>query len=120
MGEGAHVLAQGGREVLGLDEPQVLAARVAQDVAEQSDAPPALGGEVDVVDGVIHLGLGARAVSKRTTGDGVAAGAKLAEPLAWIPTEGNSANKIASKYCKHVAMTMLVSDFTPRSAEVPE
>ncbi|MGO9107619.1 MAG: hypothetical protein ACLP9L_00160 [Thermoguttaceae bacterium] len=58
MCTGAHVLAQRGRQILGLDESQLHAAPVAQDGAEQRDAAAALGGEVDVVDGVIHLGLG--------------------------------------------------------------
>src|SRR5512135_794698 len=38
MGEGAHVLVQGSRHVLGLDESQILASRVAQDITEQRDA----------------------------------------------------------------------------------
>ena len=58
--EGADVLAQGGLEVLGLDEAQVLPARVAQHVAEGVDPAAAFLGEVDVVGGVIHLGLDAR------------------------------------------------------------
>ena len=58
MWEGAHVLALRGRQIVGLDESQVLAAPVAQDGAEQRDAAATIGGDVDVVDGVIHLGLG--------------------------------------------------------------
>ena len=57
MMEGLHVLAQRGRQIHRLDEAQVLPARVAEQVAEQVDAPPAFAGEVDVVDAMIHLGL---------------------------------------------------------------
>ena len=59
--EGPQVLAQGGRHVLVLDEAKVLPSRVAQDVAEQTDAAPALAGEVEVVHGIIHLSLGSGA-----------------------------------------------------------
>jgi hypothetical protein len=37
-----------------------LPPRVTQDVAEQVDASPAFVDEVDILDGVINLGLGAR------------------------------------------------------------
>ena len=69
MSEGADVLAQGGRQILGLDESQILAARVAQDVTEQQDAAAALGGEVDVMDGIVHLGLDARRRLEADHGD---------------------------------------------------
>jgi hypothetical protein len=57
VGKGMDVLLQGGGEVLGLDETQVLPARVAQHVAEQLHASPALLGEIEVVAGVVHLRL---------------------------------------------------------------
>jgi hypothetical protein len=69
MSEGAHVLAQGGRQILAVNEPQILAARVTQDVTEQRDAAAALGGEVDVVDGIVHLGLDARRCLKSNHGE---------------------------------------------------
>ena len=47
-------------EVLGLDEAEVLPPRVAQQVAEGMDAAAAFAGEVEVIGGVIHLGLDAR------------------------------------------------------------
>ena len=52
-----HVLAQGRRQIHRLDETQVLPARIAEQVAEQIDAPPAFAREVDVVDAMIHLCL---------------------------------------------------------------
>ena len=55
--KGADVFAEGGRQVLRLDEAQVLPARVTQHVAEEVDAAAAFVGEVDVVGAVIHLGL---------------------------------------------------------------
>jgi hypothetical protein len=82
MGEGARVLAQGGRQILGLDESQILAARVAQDVAEQRDAAAALGGEVDVMDGVVHLGLGSRRRLEADHGSRRRPGTQFGEPLA--------------------------------------
>ena len=69
MSEGTHVLAEGGRQILAVDESQILAARVAQDVTEQRDATAALGGEVDVMDGIVHLGLDARRRLKSDHGD---------------------------------------------------
>jgi len=46
--EGAHVLADRGREVLEVDEPQIAPAREAEDVAEGVDPQAALCREVDV------------------------------------------------------------------------
>jgi hypothetical protein len=51
------VLPQGRLKVLGLDEAQVLATRVAEQIAEQVDAATAFFAEVDVVGRVIDLGL---------------------------------------------------------------
>ena len=76
------MLAQGGRHVLGLDEAEVLPPRVAQDVAEQTDAAPTFAGKVEVVDGVIHLGLGARRRLEADHRERRRAGPQLAEPLA--------------------------------------
>ena len=55
--EGMHVLAQRRRQVHRLDEAQVLPPRVAEQVAEQVDAPAAFAREVDVVDAIVHLCL---------------------------------------------------------------
>ncbi len=55
--EGLNVLPLRRLHVLRFDEPQVLPARVAQDQAEQVDPPPAFLGEVQRVDGIIHLSL---------------------------------------------------------------
>jgi hypothetical protein len=55
--EGPDVLPLSRLHVLRFDEPQVLAARVAEDQAEQVDPPPPLLREVQRVHGVIHLGL---------------------------------------------------------------
>ena len=66
--EGAHVFAHGGGEVLGLHEAQVLAARIAQDVAEGMHAPAAFVRERDVVRRIIHLACTPGPVSKRSTG----------------------------------------------------
>ncbi len=60
MVEGAHVLAQGRRQVHRLDKAQVLPARIAQHVAEQVNPTPAFTQEVQVVDAKIHLRLLAR------------------------------------------------------------
>ena len=57
MLEGPDVFAQGGRQILGLDEAQVLPPRVTQHVAEEVDAATPFAREVDVVGAVIHLGL---------------------------------------------------------------
>src|SRR6266508_658282 len=56
--EGVYVLAQGRRQVHRLDEAQIRAARVAEQVAEQIDTPTAVAREVEVVDAMVHLGLG--------------------------------------------------------------
>ena len=72
--EGMHVLAQRRRQIHRLDEAQVLPARVAEQVAEQVDAPPAFAGEVDVIDAIVHLRLRPGPVSKRGTGAGAARG----------------------------------------------
>ena len=55
--EGADVLADGRGEVLRLDEAEVLPPRVAQHVAEGVNAAAAFVAEVEVIRGVIHLGL---------------------------------------------------------------
>ena len=55
--EGMHVLAQGRQQVHRLDPAQVLPPRVAEQVAEQVDAPAAFAREVEVVDAIVHLGL---------------------------------------------------------------
>ena len=52
-----HVLANRRREVLRLDEPQILTSRIAQQITEQVHPPASLAGEVDRVGRVIHLGL---------------------------------------------------------------
>ena len=57
MMEGMHVLTQGRRQIHRLDEAQVLPARVAEQVAEQVDAPAAFAREVDVIDAIVHLCL---------------------------------------------------------------
>ena len=57
MMEGLHVLAQRRQQIHRLDEAQILPPRVAEQVAEQIDAPAAFAGEVDVVDAIVHLGL---------------------------------------------------------------
>ena len=82
MLEGSQVLAQGGRHVLGLDEAEVLSTRVAQDVAEQIDAALALAGEVEVVDGVIHLSLGTRRRLEADHRQRRRSGTQRAQPLA--------------------------------------
>ena len=64
MMEGVHVFAQGRRQVHRLDEAQVLPPRVAEQVAEQVDAPAAFAREVDVVDAIVHLCLHALARSR--------------------------------------------------------
>ena len=69
-------------EVLGLDEAEVLPPRVAQNVAEQVDAAAAFAREVDVVDGVIHLGLEARARLEADHRGRRRPGTQLTEPLA--------------------------------------
>jgi len=53
----ADMFADGGGEVLRLYEPYILAARVSQDITEGVNTPPALGGEIDLVGRVVHLGL---------------------------------------------------------------
>jgi len=57
MLERANVFADGGLEVLRGNEPQILAAGIAQNVAKQVHLPAAFLGELDGVDGVVHLGL---------------------------------------------------------------
>jgi hypothetical protein len=59
--EGPDVLPLGRLHVLRFDEPQVLAARVAEDQAEQVDPPPTFLREVQRIAGVVHLGLHAGA-----------------------------------------------------------
>jgi len=51
------VLADRGREVLILREAQILTPRPGQNVAEQINPPPTVQHEVQVVLGVVHLGL---------------------------------------------------------------
>ena len=55
--KGPDMLPDGGGKILGLDETEVAAARVTQEVTEQVDAAAAFGGEVQVVDTIIHFGL---------------------------------------------------------------
>ena len=55
--EGPHVLADRGGEVLILREAQILTPRPGQNVAEQINPPPTVQNEVQIVLGVIHLGL---------------------------------------------------------------
>jgi hypothetical protein len=56
--EGADMLADGGGEVLRLDEVEVLPPRVTQHVAEGVHATAAFVGEIQIIRGVIHLSLG--------------------------------------------------------------
>jgi hypothetical protein len=80
--EGAHVLADAGGEVLGVDEAQVAPAGIAEDVAEGIDPPASLCCEVDVEGRVVHLRLDAGACleAHHWLGDGL--GAQAAQPLA--------------------------------------
>src|ERR1019366_5062701 len=78
--EGAHVLAQGGVEVLSLDEAEVLPPRVGQQVTEDMDAATAFLGEVDVMGGIIHLGLHAGARLKADNGTRSLAWPLLTQP----------------------------------------
>src|SRR5271167_905499 len=56
----ADVFADRGGEVLRLDEVQILAARITEDITESMNAAPSLSREIKVVSGIIHLGLLAR------------------------------------------------------------
>ena len=82
MLEGADVLADGGGEVLALDEVKILPARVAQDVAEGVDPAAPLGREVDVVGGVIHLRLLSRRGLEPPHGRDDRPGTQFVHPLA--------------------------------------
>jgi hypothetical protein len=57
MLEGADVLADGGSEILAVDDVEVLPPRVTQHLAEGMDPAAALDGEIQVVRRVIHWGL---------------------------------------------------------------
>src|SRR5207302_9487343 len=57
MREGGDVLANRRGEVLTFDKVHVLAAGISENVTERMDAPLALGGEIDVVRGIVHLPL---------------------------------------------------------------
>ena len=63
----------------------------------------------------LSVGLACLKLASETTA-GVALALTLAL-LASIPTEPNPTNKIARKHMQHVDPMMLVSGFTPRSAE---
>src|SRR5256884_9353604 len=55
--EGPDMFPDGGSKVLRLDEAHILAPGIGQDVAEGLHAAGSLGGEGDVVGGIIHLRL---------------------------------------------------------------
>ena len=57
MREGADVLAHRRGEILRLDEVEILPARVAEHVAEGVNAATARVGEIQIIRGIIHLGL---------------------------------------------------------------
>src|SRR5262249_45452269 len=72
IAEGRNVLANRHGEVLTLDKMQILAARVSQDIAKCVDTALALGSEIDLVGGIIHLGLN------------TSSGFKAANELTWM------------------------------------
>ena len=80
--KGADVLADRGREVLALHEVEIQAAGVAQDVAEQVDAPPAFLSEVEVIGAVVHLRLGSRGCLKADHGLRRRLRSQASDPLA--------------------------------------
>ena len=82
MLEGADVLANGGGKILAFDEVEILPARVAQDVAKSVDPPASLSREVDVVCGVIHLGLFSRRGLEPPHGRNNRPGTQFVHPLA--------------------------------------
>ena len=79
--EGADVLADGGGEILRLDEVEVLPPRVAQHVAEGVHAAAAFVAEIQIIRGIIHLGLFPGAVSNRRTGATTGAGTQPPHPF---------------------------------------
>src|SRR5436189_3041970 len=58
--EGADVFADGGRKILRLHKPQILAARVTQHITERMDPPAPFGRERNIIRRIIHLSLHAR------------------------------------------------------------
>src|SRR6266480_2484390 len=103
MFEGPDVFPDGGGKVLCLDEAHILASGIGQDVAEGMHAASSLGGEGDVVRGIIHLrlhsGSGFESLHRRlvrsrperpqaVAHDGVAAGKSLIAQLLMEPHGG--------------------------------
>src|SRR5438034_10732136 len=59
--KGADMLANGRREVLLFHEAHELTSRIPEDITESVDPAAPFGGEVDIVGGIVHLCLDARA-----------------------------------------------------------
>ena len=68
--EGPDVLPQGGLQILGFDEAEILPPGIGQHVAEGVHPPSAFRGKVEVIGGVIHLRLLPRSGLEATTGRG--------------------------------------------------
>ena len=69
--------------------------------------------------GVLILLLGETALFESVALLEYTAGWFVVVYLAWMPTEGKLANKNDSSHPKPSCIPVLVSDFTPCSAEVP-